>query len=109
MSQKAQGMGMGMGRKHFPRMVCGYLLCVKCQPGAVDTHVVTCHLIILTRALGDEIIAKDVPPRPLTSLKWPYVPEESAYADPLKRDDPKPLLLAQYGAIGSSTFFYFFL
>lgn len=37
----------------------------------------------------------------LTSLKWPYVPEESAFPDPLKRDDPKPLQLPQYEAIGS--------
>jgi hypothetical protein len=28
---------------------------------------------------------------PLSALKWPYVPEESAYPDPLKRDDPKTL------------------
>ena len=65
---------------------------------------------MFTRPLGDdEMIAKDVPLRPLTSLKWPYVPEESAYPDPLKRDDPKPLQLAQYEAIGSPTFFIYFL
>jgi hypothetical protein len=52
------------------------------------------------RASGDEDM-NEVPLRPLTSLKWPYVPEESAYPDPLKRDDPKPLQLAQYEAIGS--------
>ncbi|KAF8627846.1 hypothetical protein AX15_004262 [Amanita polypyramis BW_CC] len=40
--------------------------------------------------------------RPLTSLKWPYVPEESAYPDPLKRDDPKILQLHQYEAIATS-------
>ncbi|KAF7357893.1 hypothetical protein MVEN_00835600 [Mycena venus] len=40
--------------------------------------------------------------RPLTSLKWPYVPEESAYPDPLKRDDPKPLQTHQYEAIATS-------
>lgn len=40
--------------------------------------------------------------RPLTSLKWPYVPEESAYVDPLKRDDPKVVQLSQYEAIGKS-------
>ncbi|EAU91140.2 hypothetical protein CC1G_03308 [Coprinopsis cinerea okayama7 len=40
--------------------------------------------------------------RPLTSLKWPYVPEESAYPDPLKRDDPKVLQLHQYEAIATS-------
>jgi len=49
--------------------------------------------------LADE----DAPPlRPLTSLKWPYVPEESAYPDPLKRDDPKPLQTHQYEAIATS-------
>ncbi|KIK90918.1 hypothetical protein PAXRUDRAFT_150840 [Paxillus rubicundulus Ve08.2h10] len=42
------------------------------------------------------------PLRPLTSLNWPYVPEESAYPDPLKRDDPKPLQLHQYEAIATS-------
>ena len=40
------------------------------------------------------------PLRSLTSLRWPYIPEESAYPDPLKRDDPKPLQLPQYEAIG---------
>ncbi|KAF7981914.1 hypothetical protein HWV62_31519 [Athelia sp. TMB] len=40
--------------------------------------------------------------RPLTSLRWPYVPDESAYPDPLKRDDPKPLQLSQYEAIATS-------
>ena len=45
------------------------------------------------------------PLRPLTSLKWPYVPEESAYPDPLKRDDPKVVQLSQYEAIGNSPLF----
>jgi len=40
--------------------------------------------------------------RSLTSLNWPYVPEESAYPDPLKRDDPKPLQLHHYEAIATS-------
>jgi len=40
--------------------------------------------------------------RPLTSLNWPYVPDETAFPDPLKRDDPKPLMLRQYEAIGTS-------
>jgi len=40
--------------------------------------------------------------RPLTSLRWPYVPEQSAYVDPLKRDDPKVVQLPQYEAIGDS-------
>lgn len=45
---------------------------------------------------------ESTPLRPLTSLKWPYAPEESAFPDPLKRDDPKSLQLAQYEAIGKS-------
>ncbi|KAJ7680980.1 hypothetical protein DFH06DRAFT_1164688 [Mycena polygramma] len=46
---------------------------------------------------------EEAPPlRPLTSLRWPYVPEESAYPDPLKRDDPKPLQTPQYEAIATS-------
>ncbi|KAJ7678680.1 hypothetical protein B0H17DRAFT_102011 [Mycena rosella] len=46
---------------------------------------------------------EDAPPlRLLTSLKWPYVPDESAYPDPLKRDDPKPLQTRQYEAIAMS-------
>jgi len=39
----------------------------------------------------------------LTSLKWPYIPEEPAYPDPLKRDDPKQLQLHQYEAIATSS------
>jgi len=44
------------------------------------------------------------PLRPLTALKWPYVPDISAFPDPLTRDDPKALQLHQYEAIG--TFFF---
>ncbi|KAH0828121.1 hypothetical protein J3R83DRAFT_3792 [Lanmaoa asiatica] len=46
---------------------------------------------------------QDPPPlRTLTTLKWPYVPDTSAYPDPLKRDDPKPLQIHQYEAIATS-------
>ncbi|KXN90869.1 hypothetical protein AN958_03523 [Leucoagaricus sp. SymC.cos] len=45
---------------------------------------------------------RNPPLRSLTSLKWPYVPEESAFPDPLKRDDPKDLQLRQYEAIATS-------
>ncbi|KAI0745273.1 hypothetical protein C8Q76DRAFT_789679 [Earliella scabrosa] len=45
---------------------------------------------------------QEPPLRPLASLRWPYVPEESAYPDPLKRDDPKPLQISQYEAIATS-------
>ncbi|KAI0368297.1 hypothetical protein BV20DRAFT_998864 [Pilatotrama ljubarskyi] len=45
---------------------------------------------------------REPPLRSLASLNWPYVPEESAFSDPLKRDDPKPLQLPQYEAIATS-------
>jgi hypothetical protein len=53
-------------------------------------------------ALAPDLAVPEAPPplRPLTSLRWPYIPEESVYADPLKRDDPKALQLPQYEAIG---------
>jgi hypothetical protein len=49
------------------------------------------------------ILVQDQSPkslRPLTSLNWPYVPDQSAYPDPLERDDPKALQTQQYEAIG---------
>ena len=52
-------------------------------------------------------LANPTPLRPLTSLKWPYVPDESAFPDPLKKNDPKPLQLSQYEAIGTSFPFFF--
>ncbi|KAF8486524.1 hypothetical protein JB92DRAFT_3090948 [Gautieria morchelliformis] len=45
----------------------------------------------------------DVPTlKPLTSLRWPYIPEEPSYADPLKRDEPMPLQLRHYQDIATS-------
>ncbi|KAG9316870.1 hypothetical protein JVU11DRAFT_2946 [Chiua virens] len=44
-----------------------------------------------------------LPLRPLTTLKWPYVPDISAYPDPLTRDDPKPLQQHHYEAIATSS------
>ena len=49
---------------------------------------------------SDLLLKEQKPLRALTSLNWPYIPEESAYPDPLKRNDPKPLQLHQYEAIG---------
>lgn len=49
-----------------------------------------------------ETVADPLYLRPLSSLKWPYVPDETAYPDPLKRDDPKALTLRQYEAIATS-------
>jgi len=54
------------------------------------------------RDLDDPPLEDPKPLRPLASLKWPYVPEESAYPDPLKRDDPKTLQLHHYEAIATS-------
>lgn len=51
---------------------------------------------------SQEPLQDEKPLKALTSLRWPYVPEESAYPDPLTRDDPKPLSLPQYEAIATS-------
>lgn len=50
----------------------------------------------------EETIPSKAPLRALTTLKWPYIPEPPSYPDPLSRDDPKPLSLAQYEGIGTS-------
>ena len=56
-----------------------------------------------TREMEEEPpLINPTPLRPLTSLKWPYVPDESAFPDPLKKNDPKTLQLSQYEAIGVS-------
>lgn len=48
----------------------------------------------------EESMPSKSPLRALTTLKWPYIPEAPSYPDPLARDDPKPLSLAQYEEIG---------
>jgi len=53
--------------------------------------------------IDDTSLEDPKPLIPLTDLKWPYIPDESAYPDPLKRDDPKTLQLHQYEAIATST------
>ncbi|KAL0579985.1 hypothetical protein V5O48_001988 [Marasmius crinis-equi] len=52
--------------------------------------------------VGDELSEEHEPLKPLSSLRWPYVPEEPAYPDPLTRDDPKPLQLRHYESIATS-------
>ncbi|KAG6865524.1 hypothetical protein C0991_001845 [Blastosporella zonata] len=47
-------------------------------------------------------LEEPAPQRPLASLKWPYIPDQSAYPDPLKRDDPKTLQMHHYEAIATS-------
>ncbi|KAG7089656.1 hypothetical protein E1B28_011317 [Marasmius oreades] len=50
----------------------------------------------------ETILEEPKPLKPLTSLRWPYVPDESSYPDPLERDDPKPLQLRHYESIATS-------
>ena len=60
------------------------------------------HSAELTSTRPEDIpLSQPKPLKPLTELKWPYIPDEPSYPDPLKRDDPKPLTLAQYEAIGT--------
>ncbi|KAG6332749.1 hypothetical protein ID866_6339 [Astraeus odoratus] len=70
------------------------------------------HLLVLALPIVDPLPATSAPTsdsledppslRPLTSLKWPYIPDDATYDDPLKRDDPKPLQLHHYEAIATS-------
>ncbi|KAG2154416.1 uncharacterized protein EDB93DRAFT_1239478 [Suillus bovinus] len=69
--------------------------------GSTETPLVTREALLPSSA--EEMLDDPKPLRPLTSLNWPYVPEESAYPDPLKRDDPRPLQLHQYEAIATSS------
>ncbi|KAL4249033.1 hypothetical protein ABKN59_007315 [Abortiporus biennis] len=51
----------------------------------------------------EAIIPSNEPPlHPLTSLKWPYIPDQPAYPDPLKKYDPKVLTLDQYEKIATT-------
>ncbi|KAL5631245.1 hypothetical protein ACGC1H_006931 [Rhizoctonia solani] len=51
---------------------------------------------------NEEHLSDPKPLRTLASLKWPYVPEPPSYVDPVTKNDPKPLTLAQYEAIATS-------
>jgi hypothetical protein len=83
---------------------------VYCSVGCYKHHKESCgstETSVATREVGppssaEETLDDPKPLRPLTSLNWPYVPEESAYPDPLKRDDPRPIQLHQYEAIATS-------
>ncbi|KAF7305771.1 hypothetical protein HMN09_00730800 [Mycena chlorophos] len=71
---------------------------------ASSTNTVAGPSSLQTRTEDDEELplTQEPPLRPLTSLKWPYVPDQSSYPDPLKRDDPKTLQTHQYEAIATS-------
>jgi len=56
----------------------------------------------------EEELTEPSPLRYLTSLKWPYIPDEPSYDDPLKRDEPKALKMWDYEAIGNAFFFTHF-
>lgn len=58
--------------------------------------------LLPAQSLAEEEVRDPQALHSLTSLHWPYVPEQPAYPDPLKRDDPKPLQLSQYEAIATS-------
>ncbi|TRM65596.1 hypothetical protein BD626DRAFT_398952 [Schizophyllum amplum] len=64
--------------------------------------IVYCSVPCYKQHKGIIPLQDEKPLKALTSLRWPYVPEESAYPDPLTRDDPKPLSLPQYEAIATS-------
>ncbi|KAG8757679.1 small nuclear ribonucleoprotein Sm D3 [Ceratobasidium sp. 423] len=49
----------------------------------------------------EEELSDPKPLRTLASLKWPYIPEAPSYVDPVTKNDPKPLTLPQYEAIGA--------
>lgn len=46
--------------------------------------------------------AEDEPLKPLSSLKWPFIPEAPSFQDPLTENDPQPLKLSQFEAIATS-------
>jgi hypothetical protein len=57
-------------------------------------------LLQLALPAEDESLDKPTRLRPLSSLKWPNVPPPPAIPDPLTINDPKPLQIAHYEAIG---------
>ena len=67
-----------------------------------QSHFWQLELVESSSAIDEPNLADPVVLHPLASLKWPYVPEESAFPDPLRRDDPKVLNLSQYEVIGAS-------
>ncbi|KAI0338295.1 hypothetical protein BDW22DRAFT_1409646 [Trametopsis cervina] len=92
-------------RENESKYTCSRCMVVYCSVSCFKQHKGTCirGFECLDTAPDQAIPPQDEPPlRPLTSLKWPYIPEESAYPDPLKRDDPKQLQIHQYESIATS-------
>jgi zinc finger HIT domain-containing protein 3 len=70
-------------------------------PSLDGNQVASLHTEPKPQLLSEEEQIPDAPTlKPLTSLRWPYIPEEPSYADPLKRDEPMPLQLRHYQDIG---------
>ncbi|KAJ7092091.1 hypothetical protein B0H15DRAFT_974397 [Mycena belliarum] len=76
--------------------------CYKIHQEPECTHASPAKTLVQTDSETPLTDEHPPPLRPLTSLKWPYVPDESAYPDPLKRDDPKSLQTHHYEAIATS-------
>ncbi|KAF8971124.1 hypothetical protein BDZ97DRAFT_1901797 [Flammula alnicola] len=74
----------------------------QCQVCLDQNSKYTCPQCRIAKFFGRASTRRSNIPSPLTSLKWPYVPDESAFPDPLKRDDPKTMQLSQYEAISTS-------
>ncbi|KAL1747645.1 hypothetical protein HDZ31DRAFT_31510 [Schizophyllum fasciatum] len=87
-----------------PRAKCQICKDIESKYTCSVCSIVYCSVPCYKQHKASSYVVKDEKPlKPLTSLKWPYVPEESAYPDPLTRDDPKPLSLKQYEGIATST------
>ncbi|KAF9520324.1 hypothetical protein BS47DRAFT_1287245, partial [Hydnum rufescens UP504] len=95
---------------------CASCQALYCSLDCYRTHKTTCNptreeattprkeALPVGAPLGNSVprVDNDSPLRPLTSVRWPYVPEPPSYEDPLTKNDPKPLQLSQYVAIASS-------
>ncbi|KAF8813963.1 hypothetical protein BYT27DRAFT_7083336 [Phlegmacium glaucopus] len=106
-------------KEQTPKYTCAQCLiaycsvsCYKNHKGATCWKVVIPHASLATNTFPDDTsenaseeeppVTSPTPLRPLTSLKWPYVADESAFPDPLKKNGPKALHLSQYEAIATS-------
>ncbi|KAF8813947.1 hypothetical protein BYT27DRAFT_7230873 [Phlegmacium glaucopus] len=100
-------------KEQTPKYTCAQCLIAYCSVNCYKNHKeTTCNSQCTTSKPVDDtsknvseeepLATSLIPLRPLTSLKWPYVPDESAFPDPLKKNDPKALRLSQYEAIATS-------
>ncbi|KAF8510358.1 hypothetical protein BU17DRAFT_77702 [Hysterangium stoloniferum] len=82
------------------------VFCAICRTQESKYTCPTCYIVYCSvkcfKEHQEDHIPDEVPLKPLTSLKWPYIPDAPSYDDPLKRNDPKRLKLRDYEAIASS-------